>query len=62
MASKLECDLQDTGLGQEVACWFQYWKNCTGFFDQSNNAGAIDVRVNGSFIVCKGLSSPPIKC
>ena len=27
LASELESDLWDTGLGQEVACWFQYWKN-----------------------------------
>ena len=27
LASELESDLWDAGLGQEVACWFQYWKN-----------------------------------
>ena len=31
LASKLESDLRDTGLGQEVVCWFQCWKNSTGF-------------------------------
>ena len=31
-------------LGQEVACGFQCWKNSNGF-DQSNNAGAIDVKM-----------------
>ena len=30
-ASELECDLQDTDLGQEVACWFQCWKNSNVF-------------------------------
>ena len=31
LASELESDLRETGLGQEVACCFQYWKNSTGF-------------------------------
>ena len=31
LASELESDLRDTGLGQEVACWFQCWKNLTDF-------------------------------
>ena len=31
LASELESDLRETGLGQEVACWFQCWKNSTGF-------------------------------
>ena len=31
LASELVADLQDTGLGQEVTCWFQCWKNSTGF-------------------------------
>ena len=30
------------GLGQQVVPWFQCWKNSLGFFDQSNNTGAID--------------------
>ena len=31
LASELESDLWNTvcGLGQEVSCWFQYWKNST---------------------------------
>ena len=31
LASELESDLRDTGLGQEVAFWFQCWKNLTDF-------------------------------
>ena len=31
LASELVSDLWDTGLGQEVACWFQCWKNSTSF-------------------------------
>ena len=31
LAFQLESDLRDTGLGQEVAYWFQYWENSTGF-------------------------------
>ena len=31
VASELESDLRDTGLGQEVACQFQCLKNSTGF-------------------------------
>ena len=31
LASELESDPRDTGLGQEVACWFQCWKNSTSF-------------------------------
>ena len=49
LASKLECDLQDTGLWQEVACWFQCWKRSARLFDWSNNTGAIDVKVDRSF-------------
>ena len=30
-ASELESDLQDTGLEQEEACWFQCWKNSNSF-------------------------------
>ena len=36
------------GLGQEVACWFQCWKNSTVSSDQSNNTGIIDVKMNRS--------------
>ena len=31
LASEIESDLQGTGLLQEVACWFQFWKNSAGF-------------------------------
>ena len=31
LASELESDPQDTGLEQEVTCWFQCWENSTGF-------------------------------
>ena len=32
LVPELESDLQDTvELGQEVACWFQYWENSTSF-------------------------------
>ena len=31
LASELESDLRDTGLGQEVACWFQCEKNSAAF-------------------------------
>ena len=32
LAYGLESNLQDTGLGQEVAFWFQCWKSSTCFF------------------------------
>ena len=31
LASKLESDLWDTRLEEGVACWFDCWKNSTGF-------------------------------
>ena len=31
LASELESDLGDTGVGQEVACWLQCWKNTSCF-------------------------------
>ena len=31
LASELEFDLRDTGLGQEVTCRFQCWTNATSF-------------------------------
>ena len=31
LASELEFDLRDTGVGQEVACLFKCWNNSTGF-------------------------------
>ena len=48
MASELISDLQHTGLVQEVACWFQYWKIQNALFEQRNNAGAIDVKIGRS--------------
>ena len=30
-ATELESDIQDTGRGQKVACWFQFWKKSTSF-------------------------------
>ena len=38
------------GLGQKMACWFQRWKTQLVSFDQSNNTGAIDVKVDGSVL------------
>ena len=35
--------------GQEKACWFQWWKN-------SNNSGAIDVKIDGSVLEEKSSS------
>ena len=40
------------GLGQEVACWFQCWKNS---FDQSNSTVTTDVKVVGSVFEEKHL-------
>ena len=31
LAAELESDLRDFGLGEEVACWFQCWKNSAVF-------------------------------
>ena len=43
--------MRHCGLGQEVACWFQCWKNSTGFvWHWSNNTGAIDVKIDGSVL------------
>ena len=36
--------------GQEEACWFQCWKTQLVLFDQSNNAGAIDMKMDGSVL------------
>ena len=44
-ASKPGSDLQDTGLGQEVACSFQ---TQLVSFDRSNNTSATDVKMHGS--------------
>ena len=38
------------GLGQEVACWFWCWKTQLVSFDQSNNTGAIDVKMDVSVL------------
>ena len=38
------------GLGQEVACWFNVEKPWLVLFDQSNNSGAIYVKMDGSVI------------
>ena len=35
------------GLGQEVACWFQCWKNSAGFFDRP---GAVCVKMDTSVL------------
>ena len=52
LASELESDLRDTtGLGQDVACWFQCWKSSTVLFDQSSNTYAIDVKMDGSVLL-----------
>ena len=49
MASELESGLglQDTGQGQEVARWFQCWKNLTGFILSVYNTGATDMKMDG---------------
>ena len=44
---ELDCGLW-TGAGK--ACRFQCWKNSTVFFDWSNNAGVIDVKMDGSVL------------
>ena len=46
---KFESDLRHCGLGQEVTCWFQWWKK-PNWFDWSNNTGAIDVKMDGSVL------------
>ena len=43
-------DLRDTGLKQEVACGFQFWKFQLVFFERSNNTGAIDVKMDWFFL------------
>ena len=41
----------DGWLGQEVVCWFQYWKKTElTSSDWSNNAGAIDVKMEWSIL------------
>ena len=49
LASELESDLQDTvdcGVGNGLL--ISMLENSTGSFDQSNNPGAIDVKMDGS--------------
>ena len=41
--------MRHCGLGQEVACWFQCWKNSTQL-NWSNNTGVIDVKIDGSVL------------
>ena len=47
LASELESDLQDTGLGQEVV---NAGKTQLVLFDWTNNTGAIDVKMDGSVL------------
>ena len=42
--------MRQCGLGQDVACWFQCWKNSLVSFDQSNKTDAIDVKMDGSVL------------
>ena len=49
-ASELESDLQDTGLWQEVACYFSAGKTQLILFDRSQIADAIDVKMDGSIL------------
>ena len=49
-ASELESDLQDTGLWQEVACYFSAGKTQLILFDRSQIADAIDVKMDGSVL------------
>ena len=44
-----QCD-QASGVWQEVACWFQCWKNATGLYDRSNNTVPIDVKTDVSVL------------
>ena len=49
MASKLECDLRDTvNLGSKWFADFSAGKTQLVLLDQSNNTGAIDVKMDGS--------------
>ena len=39
------------GLGKEVTCWFQCWKNQLGLFDWSNKTGGTtDMKIGGSVL------------
>ena len=46
LASELESDLQDTGLGKKQLVHFNDGKTVLVLFDQSNNTGAIDVKMD----------------
>ena len=48
LTSNVEFDLWDTGLGLELAYWFQCWKYQLVSFDHPKNTGAIDVKMDGS--------------
>ena len=51
LASELEFDLRNTGMGAKVACWFQCWKKTQMIsFDRSNDNGAIHVKMDGSVL------------
>ena len=53
MASELEYDLRDIGLGLKWLVYFNAGKTQLVLSDQSNNAGAIDVKMDGSALVEK---------
>ena len=36
--------------GGKWGCSFQSWKKLTCFFDQSNNSGAYDIKMDGSVL------------
>ena len=42
--------MRHCGLGQEVACYFNAGKTQLVLFDQSNNTGSIDVKMDGSVL------------
>ena len=50
LASELESDLQETGLGRKWIVGFNAGKTQVVSFDRSNNIGAIDVKMNGSVL------------
>ena len=50
LASELESDLQDTGLGQKWFVDFNAGKTQLVLFDLSKNTGAIDVKIDGSVL------------
>ena len=50
MASELESDLRDTGLGRKLLFDVNAGKTQLVLFDQSNKTGAIDVKMMGLFL------------